>query len=102
MLRAFSQTLLVLLIMSIAGTVTAARLPVELTPEFGSEPMVLAGNTVSLQQAAARVKQNHGGKVVKAETRTRGGRQVHHIRLINNGRVKTVLIDAITGQEVSP
>ena len=101
MLRAFSQTFLVLLMMFTAGTVTAARQPVELMPEFRSEPMVLAGNTVSLQQAAARVKQSHGGKVVKAETRMREGRQVHHIRLINNGRVKTVLIDAATGQEVS-
>ncbi|BBB24792.1 PepSY domain-containing protein [Amphritea japonica] len=102
MLRAFSQTLLVLLVMSAAGTAAAARLPVELMPESRSESMVLAGNTVSLQQAAASVKQSHGGKVVKAETRTRGGRQVHHIRLIKTGRVKTVLIDAATGQEVSP
>lgn len=102
MLKAFSHMLLALLILSVAGTVAAARLPVERMPEFRIESMVLAANKVSLQQAATRVKQSHGGKVVKAETRNRGGRQIHHIRLINNGRVKTVLIDATTGQEVSP
>lgn len=102
MLRAFSHTLVALLILSVAGTVAAARLPVEKTPEVRVAPIMLAANTVSLQQAAAKAKQSYGGKVVKAETRGRGGRQIHHIRLINNGRVKTVLIDATTGQEVSP
>ncbi|WP_299197242.1 PepSY domain-containing protein [uncultured Amphritea sp.] len=74
----------------------------KLKPEFRIDPMSYAANAVSLQQAAATAKQNHGGKVVKAETQNRGGRLVHHIRLVNNGRVKTVLIDAETGQELSP
>lgn len=102
MLKVFSHTLLVLLILSVTGTVAAARLSAERMPEYRMTPMILAAKTVSLQQAAAKVKQSHGGKVVKAETRNRGEQQIHYIRLINNGRVKTVLIDATTGQEVSP
>lgn len=102
MFRAFSHTLVALLLLSVASMAPAAKLPIERMSEFRIAPMMLAANRVSLQQAAARAKQSYGGKVVKAETRSRGGRQVHHIRLINNGRVKTVQIDATTGQEVSP
>lgn len=101
MFRAFSYTLFALLMVTIGGTVAAAEV-VEAKTEFRIESMSLAVNAVSLQQAAVTAKQNHGGKVVKAETRDRDGRLVHLIRLINHGRVKTVLIDAQTGQELSP
>lgn len=101
MFRAFSKTLFALLMVTIMGTVAAAEV-VEARTEFRVESMSLAANEVSLQQAAAIAKQDHGGKVVKAETRDRDGRLVHFIRLINNGRVKTVLIDAESGQEISP
>lgn len=101
MFRAFSYTLLALLLTMTAGGIATAGVA-EIKPEFSVASMMLAGNIVSLQQAAKMAKQNHGGKVVKAETQNRNGRLVHHIRLINSGRVKTVLIDANTGQEISP
>ncbi len=101
MYRAFSYVLPVLLVVVMSAT-TAVAGAGRLTPEFRIDAMDIAANRVSLQQAAAMAKQNHGGKVVKAETLSRGGRLVHHIRLVNNGRVKTVLIDAETGQELSP
>ncbi|SEQ27272.1 Peptidase propeptide and YPEB domain-containing protein [Amphritea atlantica] len=101
MFRTFSYTLLALLMVTTAATVAAAGVD-ETRAEFRVESMVFAANRVSLQQAAATARQNHGGKVVKAETRNRGGRIVHFIRLINNGRVKTIMIDAETGQELSP
>lgn len=101
MSRAFSYVLSVLLVVVMSAT-TAVAGTGKLKPEFRNDAMSYAVNAVSLQQAAAMAKQNHGGKVVKAETQSRGGRLVHHIRLVNNGRVKTVLIDAQTGQELSP
>ena len=78
----------------------AAWTPVEIGPEQQNY-LILAGGTVSLQGAAAKAKQSHGGKVVKAETKSRGGKQIHHIRLVKDGRVKTILIDAATGKELS-
>ncbi|WP_164549035.1 PepSY domain-containing protein [Amphritea opalescens] len=100
MLRAFSYTLLGLL-MTVTATTAVAGVT-EVRPEYSFVSMMLAANSVSLPQAAKIAKHNYGGKVVKAETQKRGGRLVHHIRLINKGRVKTVLIDAGSGQVISP
>ncbi|MDO6565301.1 PepSY domain-containing protein [Amphritea sp. 1_MG-2023] len=98
MFRGLSYVFLVLLLTATQGTVAAAG---EEKIGFAAMTMMTA-NSVSLQQAAKAAKQNHGGKVVKAETQKRGKRLVHHIRLINHGRVKTVLVDADTGREISP
>lgn len=100
MLRVFSYTLLGLL-MTIMGTAAVAGIA-QVTPRYSVGSVMVAANSVSLQQAAKIAKQNYGGKVVKADTQKRGGRLVHHIRLINKGRVKTVLIDARSGQVISP
>lgn len=53
---------------------------------------------VSLQQAVALAQERYSGQVVRAETVARGGRQVHEIRLLDDGRVRTVRIDAQSGQ----
>ncbi len=101
MFRAFSYLLSALLVVVLSVN-TAVAGAGELRPEFRIDAMSFAAGRVSLQQAAAIAKQNYGGQVVKAETQRRAGRTIHHIRLVNNGRVKTVLIDAETGQELSP
>ncbi len=46
-------------------------------------------NCTSLAQATESVRRRTGGKVVSAETRVKGGREVHHIRIIKDGKVKT-------------
>ena len=55
-----------------------------------------AGNRTSqsdgmtLSQAIESVRQRTGGKVVSAETRVQGGREVHHIKVLTkDGKVKT-------------
>ncbi len=54
---------------------------------------------VSLQQAIEIATRRHGGRVVSARTVTRNGRTVHEIRLhAEDGRVRTVRIDAETGE----
>lgn len=66
-----------------------------------AEPVAqLAGGGVTLQQAAAKARKQHGGKVVKAETRPGNGNQVHHIRVVKDGRVKTLMYDAATGKQL--
>jgi methylaspartate ammonia-lyase len=53
---------------------------------------------VSLAQATAMATGRYRGRVVKAETVSRGDRVVHEIRILGeDGKVRTVRIDARTG-----
>ena len=54
---------------------------------------------VSLNEAIARAQGRFPGRVVKAESKQRGGRLEHVVRIINEqGRVRTFRIDAQTGR----
>jgi uncharacterized membrane protein YkoI len=45
---------------------------------------------MSLSQAIASVRSRTGGKIVSAETRVKGGREVHYIKVLTkDGKVKT-------------
>ncbi len=56
------------------------------TPEL----RVVQSNGMSLSQATELVRRRTGGKVVSAETRVQGGREVHHIKVLTpDGKVKT-------------
>ena len=51
---------------------------------------VAQSNGMSLSQAIESVRNRTGGKVVSAETRVQGGREVHHIKVLTkDGKVKT-------------
>jgi hypothetical protein len=53
---------------------------------------------VSLAEATAIATSRYRGRVVRAETVSRGDRVVHEIRILgDDGRVRTVRIDAQTG-----
>jgi uncharacterized membrane protein YkoI len=55
---------------------------------------------MSLDEAAAMVRDRFGGRVIRAESR-RGndGHTIHEIRLLlENGRVRTVRVDAESGR----
>jgi len=55
----------------------------------------LAQTKVSLDQAVAKVRRTFGGRILKAETRG----NVHYIKVVmDNGRVRTVRVDANTGR----
>lgn len=54
---------------------------------------------LSLDQAAARVRKETGGRVLSARTQNRNGRTVHRIKvLMPSGHVKIVRVDAATGE----
>lgn len=78
---------------------TLAAAPASQGP--GLEPPALSttvGRT-SLDEAVRKVRDRFGGKVLKASTQTRNGRAIHHIRLLtDDGRVRTVRVDAETGR----
>ena len=43
---------------------------------------------MSLSQAIQMIRQRTGGQILSAETRVRGGREVHHIKVLKDGTVK--------------
>jgi len=54
----------------------------------------LAG-AVTLDEAVAGVRADHGGRVLSAETRNVNGRRVHYIRILtNDGRVRQIRVNA--------
>lgn len=64
-----------------------------------SRPIVLAKGEMSLDAAVEMVRERFGGKVISASTTSRGGKKVHVIKLLSDqGRVRTVRVDAQTGR----
>ena len=60
---------------------------------------VQRGGPVSLEQAIAMAQSRYEGRVVRAETKMRGGRAEHEIRILGEGnRVRIVRIDAQSGR----
>ncbi len=60
--------------------------------QYRGEPdhRVAQGNCTSLSQAIEQVRRRTGGRVVSADTRVQGGREVHHIKVLTpDGKVRT-------------
>lgn len=58
---------------------------------------------ISADRAAAIAAGQTGGRVLNVRGMQRGGRFIYYVKvLVSGGRVRTVLIDGQTGQEVSP
>jgi uncharacterized membrane protein YkoI len=69
--------------------------------QLGEEPALLVPaqrGAISLAQATAMAQSRYRGQVVRAQTVHNGDRAVHEIRILgDDGRVRTVRIDAQTG-----
>jgi uncharacterized membrane protein YkoI len=50
---------------------------------------ITQSNGMSLSQATASVRRRTKGKIISAETRVQGGREVHYIKVLKDGKVKT-------------
>ena len=62
------------------------------------EPAASADAGMTLDQAVQMVQQRYGARVVRAETKSEGGRTVYVLKLLNDdGRVWTVRVDAQSG-----
>jgi len=48
---------------------------------------------MSLSQATESIRRRTGGEVLTAETRVQGGREVHHIKVLKDGKVKTYKVN---------
>jgi hypothetical protein len=69
------------------------------TLSFERAPAMMYQSGMSLEQAIVMVQMKYGAKVMKANSVEEGGHLVHYIRLMSQGRVWTVRVDAATGRE---
>jgi uncharacterized membrane protein YkoI len=52
---------------------------------------------MTLDQAVEQVRRQYNGRIVSAETRVSGNREVHHIKVLTeDGKVKTVTVPGRT------
>jgi hypothetical protein len=58
-------------------------------------PIMMAdGGGKTLNQAVEQVRRQYPeGRIISAETKVSGGREVHHIRVMVDGKVKTVTVN---------
>ena len=76
----------------------AAQEPAAAVP-FEPAPTARTTQGVTLEQAISMAQGRFRGRVVRAQTTTRGGRAVHEIRILGeDGRVRNVRIDAQSGR----
>ncbi len=59
--------------------------------DHDARPIVVAQNNgKSLSEAVEQVRRQTGGRILSAETKVSGGREVHHIKVLTkDGKVKT-------------
>ena len=65
-------------------------------PQYQGEanPQTVQSDGMSLSQAIESVRRQTNGKVVSAETKVQGGREVHHIKVLTkDGKVKTYKVN---------
>ena len=55
----------------------------------GEQTYHVAQNGMSLAQATEMIRRRTGGQVLSAQTRVEGGREVHYIKVLKDGKVKT-------------
>ena len=71
----------------------------ELGPQVQRDITALNNAATSLDQAVRSAEQREGGKAIMASVRSsRGGIATYNVDLVKNGRVRTAMIDASTGQ----
>lgn len=59
--------------------------------------LVAQNDGPSLNEAVEQVRRQYNGRIVSAETRVSGNREVHHIKVLtDDGKVKTVRIPGRT------
>jgi len=90
-----------LLLLGAAAGATGAALvfaSATLPAQSGSAPLVMARDSISMDQAVRMVEERYHARVVKAETEHDAGRTLYVLRLLNDaGKVWTVRVDAANG-----
>jgi hypothetical protein len=80
--------LLASLILCVAPAITA-----ESAPASSDSRMLAQGGGMTLDQAVEQVRRQYNGRIVSAETKVSGNREIHYIKvLLDDGKVKTVTV----------
>lgn len=86
-MRLLSTSLLTCLLL--APAFAAADRPDRVEPRL----LVAQNDGPSLSEAVEQVRRQYNGRIVSAETRVRGNREVHYIKVLtDDGKVKTVQV----------
>jgi len=77
--------------LTLTGTLAAMPLPAQ--AETARTILQAQGDGLSLSEAVEQVRRQYKGRIVSAETKRRGNREVHIIKVLtDDGKVKTVTI----------
>ena len=91
-MRASLKILLLALLLAAAAQAHAVSGSV-LAPDRTPQAIPMQSNGLTLSQAVEQVRRQYGGRIVSAETRREGNREVHHIKVLTaDGKVKTVKV----------
>lgn len=91
----FRRTAIALCAAGLLGMAWPGALPLADAPPR----LAQAEERIGLEEAIQRVRQQSGGKVLRAETKRGKGRTVHRVRVLSDdGRVRTYEVDAATGR----
>ncbi len=86
-MRSLLKILLICLAFAAPLTVQAGA-----TPARGMQ--IAQGGGKTLNEAVEQVRRQYpNGRVISAESKVSGGREVHHIRVMVDGKVKTVKVN---------
>jgi uncharacterized membrane protein YkoI len=58
-----------------------------------AEHRVTQSDGMTLAEATESIRNRTGGQILSAETRVQGGREVHHIKVLKDGKVKTYKVN---------
>jgi len=89
------QILTILLILG--GCCLASQATANAAELASSGLLVAQSDGMSLNEAVEQVRRQYNGRIVSAETKRSGNREVHHIKVLTeDGKVKTVKIPGRT------
>jgi hypothetical protein len=92
-MHALLKSLLLTAALAIVTSGAAASLAAEAPGANGDRLVLAQADGPSLNEAVEQVRRQYNGRIVSAETRIRGNREVHHIKVLTeDGKVKTVRI----------
>jgi len=99
-MRLLMKLLLPATLLCLSATAAAAdRFPGNAADRYTVQGRLLLvqGDGLSLNEAIEQVRRQYDGRIVSAETRVSGDREVHHIKVLtSDGKLKTVRIPGRT------
>lgn len=89
--------------LALAGWLLLPAAALTLTPPASAQWALTQAASISSSQAAEAVQSRFGGRVLNVDRRERDGRVVYRVKILqDNGRLRTILVDANSGRILNP